>query len=46
MIYLMSGAGAKVHFVFTSDYLMRRDQQEATDILSTLIMQIIKSSIT
>ena len=33
MIYLMSGAGAKVHVVLTSDHIIERDQQEATDIL-------------
>jgi preprotein translocase subunit SecA len=33
MIYLMSGAGTKVHVVFTSEHLMKRDQEEAADIL-------------
>lgn len=33
MIYLMSGAGNKVHVVFTSEHLMKRDQAEAADIL-------------
>ena len=33
MIWAMSGAGTKVHVVFTSEHLMKRDQQVAADIL-------------
>ena len=33
MIYLISGAGTKVHVVFTSEHLMKRDKAEAADIL-------------
>ena len=33
MIYLMSGAGSKIHVVFSNEHLMKRDKQDAADIL-------------
>lgn len=33
MIYLMSGAGSKIHVVFSSEHLLQRDKTDAVDIL-------------
>ena len=33
MIYLLSGADIKVYIVFSSEHLMKRDQEETADML-------------